>query len=87
MAESTGPFLYQGPVNQQLTLREEYVGQNIKQIQAPAAIVDLAVVKRNCKLMLETAAQLKVQFRAHVKTHKVILTCKNIEIYLTNHGD
>jgi D-serine deaminase-like pyridoxal phosphate-dependent protein len=29
------------------------------------------VVRRNCKLMLDTARELGVGFRAHVKTHKV----------------
>jgi hypothetical protein len=34
-------------------------------------VLDAAVVRRNCKLMLDTARELGVGFRAHVKTHKV----------------
>lgn len=52
-------------------LQQHYVGKKISEVQAPAAIIDAAVVRRNCKLMLETAASLGVGFRAHVKTHKV----------------
>jgi D-serine deaminase-like pyridoxal phosphate-dependent protein len=52
-------------------LAEQFVGKHIHEIQTPAAILDVAVIKRNCTRMLETTRALGVQFRAHVKTHKV----------------
>ena len=37
----------------------------------PAAIIDRAVVERNCERMQEACQALDVEFRAHTKTHKV----------------
>nr|OQO23186.1 hypothetical protein B0A51_08540 [Rachicladosporium sp. CCFEE 5018] len=51
-------------------LREHYVGRALKDAQAPAVVIDAAVARRNCKLMLETTRRLGVGFRPHVKTHK-----------------
>lgn len=65
----TAPPLY--PSVTKAELRQQFVGKQISEVQAPAAIIDAAVVRRNCKLMLETAEKLGVGFRAHVKTHKV----------------
>ena len=59
------------PVPSASALRLEYVGQQIEDVQPPAAILDVAIVKRNCKLMLDAVQRLGVGFRAHVKTHKV----------------
>lgn len=63
------PILYPSP--SEAALKSHYVGKQVKDVQAPAAIIDRAVVRRNCKLMLEAAEKLGVDFRAHVKTHKV----------------
>ena len=65
----TAPFLYPSPSD--AALRLAFVGKDINAVQAPAAVVDSAVVKRNCRLMLEAANELGVDFRAHVKAHKV----------------
>lgn len=65
----TAPSLY--PVPSIAALIIENVGRQIKNAQAPAAIIDTAVVRRNCMLMLEAARKLDLAFRAHVKTHKV----------------
>ncbi|OQO12519.1 hypothetical protein B0A48_03161 [Cryoendolithus antarcticus] len=51
-------------------LREYYVGRAVQDVQAPAVVIDAAVARRNCKLMLKTTQQLGVGFRPHVKTHK-----------------
>lgn len=69
MSTISSSLLYQIPSN--AALKAQYVGQKLEDIQAPAAIIDLAVVKKNCQLMLKAAESLNVQFRAHVKTHKV----------------
>ncbi len=63
------PSLYPSP--SEAALKLQFVGQQLSVAQTPSAIIDAAVVRRNCQLMLDTAAQLKVEFRAHVKTHKV----------------
>ena len=61
--------LYPSP--SEAALKNQYVGKQIQDMPAPAAIIDAAVVRRNCKLMLNTVEKLGVGFRAHVKTHKV----------------
>ena len=53
------------------TLKQAFVGKQLGQAPTPAAIVDRAVVVRNCSQMLKACQTLGVQFRAHVKTHKV----------------
>lgn len=65
----TAPLVY--PVPSAATLQLNYVGQKLDAAQTPAAVIDAAVVRRNCQLMLDAAEQLGVGFRAHVKTHKV----------------
>jgi D-serine deaminase-like pyridoxal phosphate-dependent protein len=61
-------------------LQQFYIGQDITTIPKPAAILDGAIVRRHCRDMLQTAQQLNVGFRAHIKSHKVITypqtTCK-----------
>jgi hypothetical protein len=52
-------------------LKHHFLGRQLKDVQAPAVVIDAAVVRRNCKMMLDTAKELGVGFRAHVKTHKV----------------
>jgi D-serine ammonia-lyase len=46
------------------------VGKNLRDLPCPAAILDIAKVKRNCKQMLDAVTHLGLSFRAHVKTHK-----------------
>ena len=64
----TAPFLYPSP--SEAALKLQYVGKHLQDVPAPALIIDEAVVRRNCRLMLEAVQQLGVGFRAHVKTHK-----------------
>ena len=52
-------------------LRKIFVGTQLQDVPLPAAVVDRAVVRRNCAQMLEACAALGVPFRPHVKTHKV----------------
>lgn len=70
-ASLMAPLLYPSP--SAASLKSQFVGKKFEDVQAPAVLIDAAVVKRNCKLMLETAQKLGVGFRAHVKTHKVPL--------------
>ncbi|KAK3704510.1 hypothetical protein LTR37_013793 [Vermiconidia calcicola] len=64
----TAPSLYPSP--SEAALKLQFIGKQIEEAYTPAAIIDAAVVRRNCKLMLEAAEKLGVGFRAHVKTHK-----------------
>ncbi|KAK8222121.1 hypothetical protein M8818_000291 [Zalaria obscura] len=68
MATLSAPSLYLTP--SETALKLHYVGKHLKDVQAPAAILDVAVIRRNCKLMLDTTKTLGLGFRAHVKTHK-----------------
>ena len=48
-----------------------FVGKELGHAPAPAAVVDRAVVRRNCLQMLKACDALGVMFRPHIKTHKV----------------
>jgi D-serine deaminase-like pyridoxal phosphate-dependent protein len=52
-------------------LKNNFVGKDIREVEAPAAVIDIAKAKRNCQTMLEVIKALGVKFRAHIKTHKV----------------
>lgn len=52
-------------------LRARYVKEDLQGLDGPQAILDVAVVRKNCKVMLDTVDALGTNFRAHVKTHKV----------------
>ena len=51
-------------------LRKLYVKKSLSELPCPGAIIDIAKVRTNCKLMLDAVAHLGLSFRAHVKTHK-----------------
>jgi D-serine deaminase-like pyridoxal phosphate-dependent protein len=48
-----------------------FIGEDISRLPKPAAILDIAKARRHCKDMLAAIGWLGVDFRAHVKTHKV----------------
>lgn len=48
-----------------------FVGQSITNVPTPAAVINVAAVRRNCSKMLEACNALNLGWRAHVKTHKV----------------
>ncbi|KAG8630558.1 hypothetical protein KVT40_002177 [Elsinoe batatas] len=66
------PTSFSLPVPSEAALKIQYVGKNIRTLPTPAAIIDAAVVRQNCKHMLDTAKALGLGFRAHVKTHKTV---------------
>jgi D-serine deaminase-like pyridoxal phosphate-dependent protein len=51
--------------------RQHYVGKNITQLPKPALILDKAKMARHCQSLLDAVEYLGVDFRAHIKTHKV----------------
>ncbi|KAI9710550.1 MAG: hypothetical protein M1820_002686 [Bogoriella megaspora] len=58
------------PVPSAAALQQQFVGRRLQDVNPPAAVIDVAIVRRNCESMLEAAKALDVGFRAHVKTHK-----------------
>lgn len=68
MSTQPSPRLY--PSSPREALVSQYVGQPLSSLPTPAAVLDVAAVRRNCARMLSCVADLGLQFRAHVKTHK-----------------
>ena len=68
-AAIAAPLLY--PAVSEAALKSQYLGTKILDLPTPAAIIDRAVAVRNCTDMLDAARKLGLEFRAHVKTHKV----------------
>lgn len=52
-------------------LQKFYIGKDISDVPKPAAILDVAIIRRHCEKMLRTIKTLDVGFRVHVKSHKV----------------
>ena len=59
------------PLPTTASLQNAYIGAKLDHVLTPAAILDRAIVRRNCTAMLQVSAKLGVTFRAHVKSHKV----------------
>lgn len=53
------------------SVKEYYIGKSLRDVPAPAVIIDKNVVEKNCNIQLNAAKSLDLSFRAHVKTHKV----------------
>ncbi|TQN70828.1 D-serine dehydratase [Colletotrichum shisoi] len=51
-------------------LRDFYLGKDAHDVPRPAAVLDVAKIRRHCQSMLDAVESLGVGFRAHVKTHK-----------------
>ncbi|KAI9039774.1 uncharacterized protein KD926_009117 [Aspergillus affinis] len=51
-------------------LRQIYVGKDITDVAKPCAVLDAAIIRRNCAKMIHAVKALDIGFRAHVKTHK-----------------
>jgi D-serine deaminase-like pyridoxal phosphate-dependent protein len=64
-------------------LRRNYVGSSIFDLPKPAVIIDRFKMRRHCQSLLDAVDFLGVDFRAHVKTHKVIHDLLHIHAILT----
>lgn len=71
MSSSAVPSSLLYPSPSQAALASSFVGKDIVELSGPAAIVDRAIVRKNCNAMLETVDRLGCSLRAHVKSHKV----------------
>lgn len=52
-------------------LKAEHIGKTLHEVPTPSIVLDLAKVEVNCQRMLEATDKLGLQWRAHIKTHKV----------------
>ena len=59
------------PASPRELLVDHYVGRKVEEVDAPAAILDVSLIKRHCEAMITATQQLGWAFRAHVKSHKV----------------
>lgn len=69
MAANHSPSSLAYPTPSVAGLKAQWVGKAIEELDCPAAIVDIATIKRNCDAMLATVDKLGTDFRAHVKTY------------------
>ncbi|KAG6025664.1 hypothetical protein E4U19_003023 [Claviceps sp. Clav32 group G5] len=60
------------PSSPRHVLAELYLGKSLREIPTPAAVINVAAVRRNCERMLQTCDRLDLGWRAHVKTHKTV---------------
>ncbi|KAK2602032.1 hypothetical protein QQS21_004459 [Conoideocrella luteorostrata] len=60
------------PTSPKDVLAKLYLGKSIRDVPTPAAVINVAAVKRNCERMLQTCDKLGLSWRAHVKTHKTV---------------
>ncbi|KAG5916693.1 hypothetical protein E4U61_003397 [Claviceps capensis] len=60
------------PSSPRHVLAELYLGKSLHEIPTPAAVINVAAVRRNCERMLQTCDRLDLGWRAHVKTHKTV---------------
>ena len=51
------------------SLQDAFVGMHLEDVPTPAAVLDRAILHRNCAQMLQACEEFGVKFRAHVKTH------------------
>ncbi|KAF2660676.1 hypothetical protein K491DRAFT_754483 [Lophiostoma macrostomum CBS 122681] len=60
------------PLPTQSSLHLQYLGQPLSSLPTPSAVIDRAIVRRNCNAMLQVCKELDVGFRAHIKSHKTL---------------
>ncbi|KAE8446560.1 hypothetical protein EG329_011892 [Mollisiaceae sp. DMI_Dod_QoI] len=58
------------PLRTKASLVEQFVGQSLHEVPLPAAVIDIAVIKRNCKIMLDAVEELGFDFLPAVSSHR-----------------
>ncbi|KAN0104349.1 hypothetical protein V8E51_010094 [Hyaloscypha variabilis] len=58
------------PLPSKALLVQQYVGKTLKEIPLPAAVIDIAAVKRNCQRMSDAVKELGFDFMLLVNAHK-----------------
>jgi len=59
------------PLPSKASLVQQFVGKSLKEIPLPAAVIDIAAVKRNCQRMSDAVKELGFDFMLLVNAHKV----------------
>ena len=59
------------PLPSKATLVQQFVGKTLTQIPLPAAVIDIAAVRRNCQRMSDAVKDLGFDFAPLVNVHKV----------------
>jgi D-serine deaminase-like pyridoxal phosphate-dependent protein len=59
------------PLPSKASLVQQFVGKTLKEIPLPAAVIDIAAAKRNCKQMSNAIKELGFDFVPLVNVHKV----------------
>lgn len=59
------------PLRTKASLVEQFVGKSLHDIPLPAAVLDIAKIKRNCNRMLETVEALGFDFLPAISYHRV----------------
>lgn len=54
------------------SLKAQFVGKKLEDLETPAVLLDRVIVQKNCSAMLNVCSELGVGFRAHVKSHKTL---------------
>ena len=54
-------------------VKAPYLGKTLHDVSTPSAVLDLAKLEVNCQRMLDATERLGLEWRAHIKTHKVCL--------------
>ncbi|KAI8939360.1 hypothetical protein NX059_003145 [Plenodomus lindquistii] len=60
------------PLSPLESLKKQFVGKKIEDLDTPAILLDRAIIKKNCAAMLNVCSEFDVGFRAHVKSHKTL---------------
>lgn len=59
------------PLPSKASLVQQFVGKTLNEIPLPAAVIDIAAVKRNCQRMSDAVKDLGFDFVPVVNVHKV----------------
>lgn len=59
------------PLPSRASLVQKYLGKSLKDVPLPAAVLDIAAVKRNCKKILDAVNELGWALRVGAAGHKV----------------
>jgi hypothetical protein len=59
------------PLPSKASLVQQFMGKTLKEIPLPAAVIDIAAVRRNCQRMSDAVKDLGFDFVPLVNVHKV----------------
>lgn len=63
------------------------MGKTLHEVLTPSIILDLAKLEVNCERMKDTAEKNGLEWRAHIKTHKVCLPAGFLSTVVVAEGE